>query len=82
MAERISDTLQKKLSGRLGFYEDLGIRLFYKDRGAVPATDSEQRLQPPANAPFSTPDLQKEATLPKPLGKPVLQKTAPAVLPV
>jgi hypothetical protein len=32
MAERISETLQKKLSGRLGFYEDLGIRLFYRDR--------------------------------------------------
>ncbi|MGB2621913.1 MAG: uracil-DNA glycosylase [Candidatus Acidiferrum sp.] len=34
MAERIPEALQKKLSERLGFYEDLGVRLFYKDRGA------------------------------------------------
>jgi DNA polymerase len=82
MAETISETLQKKLSERLGFYEDLGIRSFYRDRGAVAATDSEQRLEPPAIANFSTPELQKEATLPKPAGKPVSQKTAPVVMPV
>jgi DNA polymerase len=79
MAERISDTLQKRLSARLGFYDDIGIRLFYRDRGSVAATDSEQRLEPPAIAHFSTPDLQKEATLAKPAGKPVWQETAPAL---
>jgi uracil-DNA glycosylase len=82
MAEPLSETLQKKLSDRLGFYKDLGIQLFYRDRGAVPTTDSEQRLEPPAIAHFSTPESQKEATLPKPAARPVLQKTAPAVPPV
>jgi uracil-DNA glycosylase family 4 len=82
MAERISETLQKKLSGRLGFYEDLGIRLFYRDRGAVAASDSDQQLEPSATTRFSTTELQKEETLPKPAGKPVLQKTAPSVMPV
>ena len=82
MAERIPETLQKKLSGRLGFYEDLGIRLFYRDRGAGVAPDRERRLELPATAHFSTPDLPKEQTLPKPAGKPALQKTAPAVAPV
>jgi uracil-DNA glycosylase family 4 len=82
MAERISETLQKKLSDRLGFYEDLGIRLFYRDRGAVAATDSERPLEPLATTHFSTPELQKEAPLPKPAARPVLQKTAPAVPPV
>ncbi len=79
MAERISETLQKKLSDRLGFYADLGIQLFYRDRGTFAAADSERPLEPPANATFSTPDLQKEETLVKLPAKPVLQKTAPVV---
>ena len=82
MAERISETLQKKLSDRLGFYEDLEIRLFYRDRGAVAAPDSERRLETSAAAYFSTQDLQKEKTLPKPAAKPALQKIAPVVAPV
>ncbi|HXN96377.1 MAG TPA: uracil-DNA glycosylase, partial [Candidatus Acidoferrales bacterium] len=82
MAERISETLQKKLSDRLGFYEDLGIRLFYRDRGAVAAPEGERRLETSAAAYFSTQDLQKEKTLPKPAAKPALQKIAPVVAPV
>ena len=34
MSARIPDSLQKKISQRLNFYDDLGVRLFYKDRGA------------------------------------------------
>jgi hypothetical protein len=60
MAERISETLQKKLSDRLGFYEDLGIRLFYRDRGAVAAPDSERRLETREVGHRSTIDLQEE----------------------
>src|SRR6202165_3605621 len=82
MAERISDTLQKKLSGRLGFYEDLGIRLFYRDRVAGLAQDVERRMETPATVHFSTLDIQKEETLPKPAGKPALQKTTTVVAPV
>ncbi len=82
MAERISETLQKKLSGRLGFYEDLGIRLFYRDRIAGVAPDVERRMETSLTTHFSTPDIQKEVTLPKPAGKPALQKTAPVVAPV
>jgi uracil-DNA glycosylase len=82
MAEPISESLQKKLSSRLGFYEDLGIRLFYRDRGSVAAPEGEHQLEPPAMAHFSTPELQKEVTLPKPAVKPALQKTASAVAPV
>jgi uracil-DNA glycosylase len=74
MAERISESLQKKLSGRLGFYEDLGIRLFYRDRGAVVAPHDERQLETPETARLSTIELQKEVTLPKPAGKPLLQK--------
>src|SRR6266446_5709829 len=81
MAERISETLQKKLSGRLGFYEDLGIRLFYRDRGAVAAPRGAPQIETPAIAHFSTIDLQKEETLPMPARNPALQKTAPVVTP-
>ena len=79
MAERISESLQKKLSERLCFYEDLGIRLFCRDRGVVATQDTERGLELPAIAHFSTPDLQKEEILPKPAGKPALQKTVPAL---
>src|SRR6266852_4676161 len=82
MAERVPETLHRKLSARLGFYEDLGIRLFYRDRGVGAAPDSERRLERPAIAHFSTPDLQREITLPKPAGKLALQRTAPTVTPV
>jgi uracil-DNA glycosylase family 4 len=82
MAERISEALQKKLSGRLGFYEDLGIRLFYRARGVVAVPQGEPQIETPVTARFSTIDLQKEATLPKPAVKPSLRKTAPVVAPV
>src|SRR3989454_3414916 len=82
MAERISETLQKKLSSRLSFYEDLGIRLFYRDRGAGTALDNERQVELPATTHFPTIDLQKEKTWPKPAGKPALQKTMPVTTPV
>jgi len=36
MAERISNSLKNKIEDRLRYYEDLGIRLFYRQRGPVP----------------------------------------------
>jgi uracil-DNA glycosylase family 4 len=83
MPEPISESLHKKLSARLGFYEDIGIRLFYRDRGAGAAPASERPLEPPAIAHFSRPVIQKEETLPKPVAKPapvvasVISKTVP-----
>src|SRR5882762_9832692 len=75
MAELIPGTLQKKLSSRLGFYEDLGIRLFYRERGVVAAPRIEQCLEPPAIAHFAIPAPRKEDPLPKPAGKPALPGT-------
>jgi DNA polymerase len=82
MAELIPETLQKKLSSRLGFYEDLGIRLFYRERGVVAAPRIEQRLEPPATAHFAIPAPRKEDPLPKPAGKPAFRGTPPVVAPV
>ena len=60
MAGQISESLQKKLSQRLSFYQDLGIGLFYRDRTAGVANSIE--------AP------QEEPTLPKPAPRPELMK--------
>jgi uracil-DNA glycosylase len=81
MPEPISESLQKKLSARLGFYEDIGIHLFYRDRGAAASPDNGHQLKSPAPAHFSTPELQKEELLPKPAARPVLPKVVPAVAP-
>ena len=82
MAERISETLQKKLSDRLSFYEDLGIQLFYRDRQLAALPETEQQLEPAVTVRFSSPNMQKEETLPKPAGKPALRVTLPAMTPV
>jgi len=58
MAECLSDHLKEKLAERLRFYEDLGIREFYRDR--IPATLADV---PAANM---EPTLE-EASLPKPV---------------
>jgi DNA polymerase len=44
--------------------------------------DSESRAELSASTRFAAPDLQKEEPLPKPAGKPALQKAAPALTPV
>jgi uracil-DNA glycosylase len=76
MSGRIPESLQKKLSERLHFYEDLGVRLFYKQRG-------DSQVQPaatPAGESFAEPASQQisyeEAALPKSIRKPEPPKVA------
>jgi uracil-DNA glycosylase family 4 len=76
MPERISETLQKKITDRLTFYEDIGIRLFYRDRGMEFAPGSEKRLDIPSILANSNMIPCEEATLPKPVRKPELPKAA------
>jgi uracil-DNA glycosylase len=79
MAERIPEPLQKKLSERLHFYEDLGISLFYKDRGASAGPTA---LTPASNC-FAPPVNQisyEEAALPKSIRKPEPPKVTPPSL--
>ncbi|MGB7284421.1 MAG: uracil-DNA glycosylase [Candidatus Acidiferrum sp.] len=65
MPERIPEALQKKLSERLHFYEDLGVRLFYKERGApqaqIAATPVAESMAAPAHHKiyYEEPDLPK-----------------------
>lgn len=71
MAERITESLQQKLSERLSYYEDIGIRLFYRDRSAGVI------VQSPAVT-VSPPAIQEEKTaLAKTIRKPELYKPIP-----
>jgi uracil-DNA glycosylase family 4 len=79
MPERIPETLQEKITDRLRFYEDIGIRLFYRDRGMGFAPGHEQRLDISSVSTHPAPIPREEATLPKLLRKPELPKAAPAV---
>jgi uracil-DNA glycosylase family 4 len=81
MPERIPDALQKKITDRLSFYEDLGIRLFYRDRSASPVSGIDRPPELPANAASSTVFPHEEPTLPKPMRKPEWQKIAPPLAP-
>ena len=70
MAEHIPEFLQKKLSERLSFYQDIGINLFYRDRYPLP--QSRRAISAPPVT------LEKEITLPKPARQP--QPARPAAL--
>ena len=72
MPERFSEALQDKLSKRLSYYQDIGIRLFYRDRFVVRAP--EELAPTPAPIPIT-----REEILPKPSHKPVLPP-APSVI--
>jgi uracil-DNA glycosylase len=76
MAEHISEALHKKLSERLHFYEDLGVRLFYKERGVLDG----QRAEAPIAGSLEIPNRQQisygEAALPKSTRKPELSQAA------
>jgi uracil-DNA glycosylase len=75
MTERLPEYLQKKIADRLSFYDDLGIRLFYRDR------TSTSREVSSAVAAASPPPVLEEPTLPKPARKPELQKASTLMTP-
>jgi DNA polymerase len=71
MTERIPESLQKKIEARLRYHEDLGIRLFYRERSAAAQNfeaSPAAALTPP---PLPIPVVQ-ESSLPKCAQKPKL----------
>ena len=76
MTERISETLSKKITDRLAFYEDIGIRSFYRDRGAPAPSATEVALQATDVAIDSNMSSREEMTLQKPARKPELPRVA------
>ncbi len=77
MAERASESLQQKIEERLRYYEDLGIRLFYRDRATGTAA---AHFAPPVLPPAAASTVQ-ENSLPKPIVKPLLPKAAAVAAP-
>jgi len=81
MPEQIPEILQKKIADRLGFYEDMGIRMFYRDRGTPLATGTEQQLETARVSIHLNVLPREEVTLAKTIRKPELPKPAPAITP-
>jgi uracil-DNA glycosylase len=73
MAEAIPQSLQQKIEQRLRYYEDLGIRLFYRDRCASAATLS---TIPPDNSSASSAPDSEGTSLPQPKSKTVVPGSA------
>ena len=74
MADRASESLQEQITERLRYYEDLGIRLFYRDR--TPAAGGAS-FAPAVSSPAPTSTRQENA-LPKPIARPLPAKPAAA----
>jgi uracil-DNA glycosylase family 4 len=76
MPDRLPDALHDKLSKRLSYYEDIGIRMFYRDRTA-PSTEANVEI------PFATPQSQEEPLLkksPKSTPQPIVPQTPSATV--
>ncbi len=73
MPERFPASLQQKIEDRLRYYEDLGIRLFYTDRG--PGGANFAASQEAVSTPLPTP-ISEETALPKTTPKPAPAKIA------
>jgi uracil-DNA glycosylase len=78
MPERFPVSLQQKIEDRLRYYEDLGIRLFYTDRGS---RDASPDSLPAVAAPPSPAPVIEESSLPKPSPKPALTKVGAVAAP-
>ena len=79
MPESIAESLQARIEERLRYYEDLGIRLFFRDRAA-----GSTAIAAPAISRASRAITQEESSLPKPKSKvavPVYAEPAPRVAP-
>jgi len=82
MPESILESLQQKIEERLRYYEDLEIRLFYRDRAAHAGSNTSA-----APTIFHAPavSVAEESSLPKPKSRvvmPVAPPPAPRVVPV
>ena len=77
MPDRLADHVHKKLTQRLAYYEDLGIKLFYRTRSA-----SGSGAETVEANPYSIPAIPIEETLPKaPTPKSPTKATIPATSP-
>ena len=78
MPARLPEATEKKLVARLNYYEDLGIRSFYKDHGAKTSATVAQPIEATFTAPAvpAPENFREDSLLPKPISRP--QAAAPA----
>lgn len=88
MPENSQEILQKRIEERLRYYEDLGIRLFYKDRGESGCFATEEVSSRVTTVPIVSEEeisLRKSALQTKPqkspVSNPVIEPPKPAALP-
>jgi len=81
MPAPIPENLQRKVSDRLAFYQDLGIAAFYRNRRPEAVFQQEHLVQSAESAIHSTQIPHEEPTLPKTLRKPDLQRLTSAAPP-
>jgi uracil-DNA glycosylase len=81
MPGQIPESLQKRLTERLAFYEDLGLDLFYRDRRAMQVFASQPSAESPQDLSHLAQPARQEQPLPKPFAKPAFQKPVSAVPP-
>jgi len=85
MADRLNESLRKKISDRLSFYDDLGIRLFYTARQpSLPAASPlplSATVADISSPPTRQSNSYEETSLPKPTPKPGSPKSAPPTVP-
>src|SRR5882724_9674523 len=76
MAEMLPQSLQEKITERLGFYEDLGIKLFYRNRGGAEGHSTDFVASEPVVEYSAPPVLEEESILAKSIRKPEAVKAA------
>jgi DNA polymerase len=84
MPGQITENLRKKVAGRLAFYEDLGIALFYRDRHREAIVEQEKPVESVDDARRPTQIARTEPSLPKIPRRPGLQtvvSTTPSKMP-
>src|SRR5579863_6585338 len=81
MPDRLPPATEEKLTNRLSFYKDLGVALFYRDRGANSIVSEEARPEHselPTNLPIPS---EEEINLPKIARSAPAPKTASSPMP-
>jgi uracil-DNA glycosylase len=76
MPDRLPAPLDKKLTGRLDFYEDLGIKLFYTARAAQGCASAASAT--PAPALVVPEETAPPKPMPKPMPKPTPERNTPS----
>jgi uracil-DNA glycosylase family 4 len=77
MPDNSADTLQKKIEKRLHYHQDLGIHLFYKDRGDSEIISAGDTPPPVASIPIVS---EQELSLRKSVSQPKPQSPQPSLV--